>query len=182
MEEGMKLQSMRSEQPSVKAGPSSGNPSIPFLTPPTHMLHVSVSDTGIGIPPSRFFRLFKLFSQIDSSTTRIHGGTGLGLSIAERLSALMGGHMWVESPGVNQGSTFHFTIQTSRAPPQESMDIEASAKLKKQQGLHCLIIDTNEVTRMVLRNLIEALGINVHVAINFKEVTELLSQYTCSSH
>jgi CheY-like chemotaxis protein len=175
-EEGLQLQNSGVAKASGAGTSSTGETTIPFPTPPTHMLHVSVSDTGIGIPPDRFFRLFKLFSQIDNSTTRIHGGTGLGLSIAERLSATMGGYMWVESKGTNQGSTFHFTIQTTPQPSQEKQDISALVKLR-QYGLHCLIIDSNEVTREVLRKLIVALGVHAHVAATFQEVTALLIQF-----
>ncbi|CAO3683748.1 unnamed protein product [Umbelopsis ramanniana] len=176
-EEGLQLQNDGVARASGAGTSSTGETSIPFIAPPTHMLHVSVSDTGIGIPPDRFFRLFKLFSQIDNSTTRIHGGTGLGLSIAERLSATMGGHMWVESKGVNQGSTFHFTIQTTPQPSQETLDVQTLAKLRNF-GLHCLIIDSNEVIREVLRKLIEPLGVHVHMAATFQEVTALLNQFT----
>ncbi|MCT7958634.1 response regulator [Laspinema palackyanum] len=65
-------------------------------TPPCQ-IQFTVSDTGIGIPPERMNRLFKSFSQVDSSTTREYGGTGLGLAISKRLSELMGGRMWVVS-------------------------------------------------------------------------------------
>jgi signal transduction histidine kinase/CheY-like chemotaxis protein len=78
-------------------------------------LHLSVRDTGIGIPPDRMGRLFKPFSQIDSATTRRFGGTGLGLAIAHRLTELMHGHMWVESE-VAHGSTFHFTLPVDIPP------------------------------------------------------------------
>ena len=72
-------------------------------------LEFFVRDTGIGIPPERMDRLFKSFSQVDSSTTRQFGGTGLGLAICRRLVELMGGRIWAESmPGV--GSTFSFII------------------------------------------------------------------------
>jgi CheY-like chemotaxis protein len=176
-EEGFKLQNQCVANASGAGTSSTGETSIPFSTVPTHMLHVSVSDTGIGIPPDRFFRLFKLFSQIDNSTTRIHGGTGLGLSIAERLSASMGGHMWAESKGINQGSTFHFTIQTTpQPPPQETLSVDSLDKLRKY-GLHCLIIDSNEITREVLRKLIEALGVNVHIASTFQDVTALFNRF-----
>ncbi|MGL4376798.1 MAG: response regulator, partial [Microcoleaceae cyanobacterium] len=64
----------------------------------------AVQDSGIGIVPERMNRLFKSFSQVDSSTTRHYGGTGLGLAISKRLSELMGGTMWVESNGTWTGN------------------------------------------------------------------------------
>ncbi len=126
-----------------------------------HELHFSVRDTGIGIPPDRMDRLFKSFSQVDSSTTRKYGGTGLGLAISKRLSELMGGAMWVESPlslsspleggqrGVGgPGSIFHFTIQAKNAPAP------VRAYLRKVQpdlrGKRVLIVDDNATNRRTL--------------------------------
>ncbi|CAI5994121.1 unnamed protein product [Closterium sp. NIES-64] len=71
---------------------------------PSHELHVTVTDTGIGIPPDRMSRLFRPFSQGDASTTRRFGGTGLGLVISKQLAELLGGRMWVESAGEDRAA------------------------------------------------------------------------------
>ena len=73
------------------------------------LLHLSVTDTGIGIPADRLDRLFQTFSQIDSSTTRHYGGSGLGLSIVKRLAELMDGTVGVHSTQ-GQGSSFWVTL------------------------------------------------------------------------
>jgi PAS domain S-box-containing protein len=80
-------------------------------------LTIEVTDTGIGIPSDRVDRLFKSFSQIDSSTTRHYGGSGLGLSIVKRLTELMGGEVGVRS-GSGQGSTFWVRLNVETATEQ----------------------------------------------------------------
>jgi PAS domain S-box-containing protein len=78
----------------------------------TYEIQFTVKDTGIGIPRDRLERLFKAFSQVNSSITRQYGGTGLGLAICKQLCELMGGRIWVESE-LSKGSTFYFTITAS---------------------------------------------------------------------
>lgn len=76
-------------------------------------LQISVRDTGIGIPEERLDRLFKLFSQVDSSTTRKYGGTGLGLAISQNLAIGMGGEITVESKeGVGSCFSFELPLKT----------------------------------------------------------------------
>lgn len=112
------------------------------------ILHFSVQDTGLGIPPERIDRLFKVFSQVDSTTTRRYGGTGLGLAISKRLSELMDGSMWVESePDI--GSTFHFTARLEVLGSALSTDRlqHADALMNKR----ILIVDDNATNRQILR-------------------------------
>ncbi len=74
------------------------------------LLHCSVADTGIGIPPEKQQSIFDVFAQGDGSLTRVHGGVGLGLTISSRLVDKMGGRIWVDSE-VGTGSKFHFTFR-----------------------------------------------------------------------
>jgi PAS domain S-box-containing protein len=142
--------------------------------PGLYELHFAVRDTGIGIPPDRIDRLFKSFSQVDSSTTRKYGGTGLGLAISKRLSEMMGGTMWVESPSPSPahpstplrtgpggteggpGSIFHFTIQAEVAPAP------VRAYLQPVQldlnGKRVLIVDDNATNRRILTLQTQAWG------------------------
>ena len=83
-------------------------------------VHVSVQDTGIGIPADQIDQLFDHFTQVDASITREYGGTGLGLAICKQLTELMGGEIWVESI-MGKGSTFHFYVIFDK-------DREASSK------------------------------------------------------
>jgi signal transduction histidine kinase/DNA-binding response OmpR family regulator/HPt (histidine-containing phosphotransfer) domain-containing protein/PAS domain-containing protein len=124
----------------------------PDALPDTHMLHFTVRDSGIGIPPERMDRLFQSFSQVDASTTRRYGGTGLGLAISKRLSEMMGGTMWAEST-LGQGSTFHFTIRAKAAPaPARAYLDEVQPVL---QDKRVLIVDDNATNRRILSRQIE---------------------------
>jgi signal transduction histidine kinase/CheY-like chemotaxis protein len=108
----------------------------------------SITDTGIGIPPESLERLFRAFTQVDTSTTRRYGGTGLGLAISRQLAELMGGRMWAESePG--RGSTFYFT---ALLPDSEASDPvpDAQRTTAMIKTLSVLIVDDNATQRQVL--------------------------------
>jgi len=120
-------------------------------------VHFAVRDTGIGIPKDRFDRLFKVFSQVDVSTTRRYGGTGLGLAISKRLSELMGGRIWAESePG--KGSTFHFTIIADEVEALERA--AAGGEQRELAGKRVLIVDDNASNRLLLKLQTERWGMH----------------------
>ncbi len=134
-------------------------------------LEITVQDTGIGIPPDRIDRLFKAFSQVDSSTTRKYVGTGLGLAICQRLCQLMNGDIRVESsPG--KGSTFTVAIMTDAAqrPPEISAPPFAGIDLK---GCLALCIEDNPITRARLRTLFDLLGATCAFANDSEAAIEL---------
>ena len=107
-----------------------------------------VHDTGIGIPRDKQEQIFRAFEQEDTSTTRKYGGTGLGLTIAERLVALMGGKITVQSePG--RGSIFAFTARFGRQPhpPEETADCPPALL----HNLPVLSVDDNATNRRILQ-------------------------------
>ncbi len=85
-------------------------------------LIVRVTDTGIGIDPRDQKRIFKIFEQVDGSSSRLKSGTGLGLALTRVLVELHGGRIWVESKGLGRGSAFVFAIPVSGHLPQGDAD------------------------------------------------------------
>jgi two-component system, sensor histidine kinase and response regulator len=117
-------------------------------------LAFKIRDTGIGIPADRQDRLFKSFSQVDSSTTRRFGGTGLGLAICKRLSEMMGGEIGVQS-NKGGGSTFWFTarFQKQKRSGDELFHLPTGISDKR-----ILVVDDNRTNRDVLGNYLKMWG------------------------
>ena len=136
-------------------------------------IRFSVKDTGIGIPPDRMNRLFKPFSQVDSSTTRKYGGTGLGLVICKQLAEMMGGDLWVESQ-VGQGTTFYFTIVVQVVPSTKAVEFNTSHP--QLAGKRVLIVDDNATNRQILDQQTNAWGILTRVAQSGPEALHWLHQ------
>lgn len=110
-------------------------------------LAFEIRDTGIGIPADKLNRLFKAFTQVDSSTTRRYGGTGLGLAICEKLIHLMGGEIDVESE-YGQGSVFRFTIRATEGFLLYAD--EAGNLLEDIVHKKILVVDDNTTNRTIL--------------------------------
>jgi CheY-like chemotaxis protein len=163
------------------------------------VLHVSVADTGIGVPKEKQAMIFDAFSQADGSTTRRFGGTGLGLSISTRLVSIMGGRLWVESEA-GQGSTFHFTIRVGVRPEHPAETIPAALAGRavlvaddnstpaSQQApapsrshgpsLRILLAEDNAVNQRVAIGLLKKAGHTVTLAENGKLALEALEAAT----
>ena len=129
---------------------------------PGNELHFNVIDTGIGIPEESMERLFKPFSQADSTTTRNFGGTGLGLAICKRLSEAMGGGISVTSDS-GQGSCFAFHVDAPRAESPidalaEAEDSPAVAAKDPGDNPAILVVDDNPINRKVLGSILRVSG------------------------
>ncbi len=118
------------------------------------VLHFAVRDTGIGIPKDRIDRLFKSFSQVDSSTTRRFGGTGLGLAISKRLVEMMDGTIGVESEE-GKGSTFWFTAKFNKQAGDQSGKDRACLP-DNIQGKRILAVDDNATNRTIMAAYLES--------------------------
>jgi CheY-like chemotaxis protein len=130
------------------------------------LLNFSVSDTGIGMKKEQVKKLFKPFVQADSSTTRKYGGTGLGLAISKRIIETMQGEVYVESKE-NEGTQFGFDIQV------EVKEWEQECYLK-DKNYKVLIVDDQEISREILRDILENFGYETVQASNGLEAIEMV--------
>ena len=132
----------------------------------------SVRDSGIGMTEEQRTRLFRAFSQADTSTTRKYGGTGLGLNISKSLVEMMGGEIRVESePGV--GSDFIFNADFGRS---ESVALESPAAPQDMLGKKVLVVDDNKTSRIIFTEMLQLLGFEVVDASSGERCLELLEQ------
>lgn len=161
-----------------------------------NLLLISVTDTGIGIPESKFEDIFKSFEQADGSTQREFGGTGLGLSVSKQLVELHGGTIGVRSV-VGQGSKFTFSLPLSTRS-REKIDIDSAdldenvqqvdknfedqvEAISSHEGLqkaptNILIVDDELINRRVLENHLTVAGYGVTEVAGGKEALALIDK------
>lgn len=134
------------------------------------VLHFSVSDTGIGIPKDRQGTIFESFTQADGSTTRKYGGTGLGTTISKQIVELIGGRIWIESPGSHQskggpGAVFHFTIELGLQAEKKSA-LRFFDEAPDLEGRKTLVVDDNKTNIHYLTKLLGNWGFSVDFAFS----------------
>ncbi|KJV26571.1 response regulator [Luteibacter yeojuensis] len=125
---------------------------LPEGLDPAHAVCIAVTDSGIGIPPEKYQRVFHAFEQVDASTSRQYGGTGLGLAISRRIAMLLGGDIVLESE-VGKGSTFTLFLPeqapdaaSERAEPVSRQQAAAEATLPLSPGLITESIDDDRAS------------------------------------
>ena len=136
-------------------------------------MEFAVRDTGIGIAPENHARIFSGFTQAEASTTRRFGGTGLGVAISQRMVALMGGELRLDST-LGQGSRFYFSITLPVAGDAAPDGDTAVARPAPGVPLHALVVDDNPTAREVLQRMGDALGWTISVAASGEAALALL--------
>ena len=139
-------------------------------------VHITVSDTGIGIAPEFLPYVFERFRQADSSTTRRYGGLGLGLGIVRHLTELHGGTVRAESPGVGGGATFTISL-----PLSFTHDAHAHAPAKPAlsrsnptlQGVRVLLVEDDADARDLMSRMMRDSGADVTVAASATEAIDI---------
>ena len=138
-------------------------------------LHLCVTDSGIGIAPDKQAKIFESFSQADESTTRRFGGTGLGLSISRDLTQLMGGQIWVESPGANgKGASFHISVPLPVIMAKEMPKwIDFGGHVR---GKRCLLVDDSRTSRQAMEEILVGWGMRCDRADSGPKAVAILRQ------
>jgi signal transduction histidine kinase len=124
---------------------------------------ITVRDNGIGIPTVMQPRIFELFAQVDTSTTRSRGGLGIGLTIVRTLVELHGGSIDCVSEGPGQGSEFTVRLPLLQTPAAPAAAAPAAVK-QPLPSLRVLIVDDNESAAHLMGRLMQKLGQEVRLA------------------
>ena len=140
-------------------------------------LQACVRDTGVGMPPQLWQKLFQKFTQADQSTTRRYGGTGLGLAISQNLVELMGGRLWVHDSAPGQGTTmcFALTLDIAREAQAQQQELLAQAG-PRLRGWRVLVVDDNRVSLEILSEMLRYFQLDVSTASHGVQALTMLRQ------
>lgn len=149
---------------------------------------IRVSDTGLGIKAEFLPRVFDLFSQADTSTTRAYGGLGLGLAIVHRLVELHGGTVHAESPGDGKGATFSVTLPLTvrlehlgRASDSKAIHAAAPSPGKDQpaqlNGIRILLVEDDQDGREAFAETLKQSGAEVNAVASAAEAIQVIGEF-----
>ncbi|HEX9996067.1 MAG TPA: PAS domain S-box protein [Abditibacterium sp.] len=160
----------------IKFTPRAGRVQIKLERINSH-LEITVADTGMGIAPEILPHVFERFRQADSTSTRSHGGLGLGLAIVRHLTELHGGNVEAQSEGLQKGASFVVKLPLAAVNSQERYGENQERRAKPKgdnldgpltfpalDGLHVLVVDDQEDTRVFVKLLLERSGARVSLA------------------
>jgi CheY-like chemotaxis protein len=143
--------------------------------PGTAIMHVSVTDTGIGMTQEVIDILFQPFTQADASITRKFGGTGLGLAISKRIIELMGGDISVESQA-GCGSTFSFFVKLpldeQHHEEHDEMSLAVAFETLDIGARRVLIAEDNAINQFVLQEMLAPSGVQIVIVDNGQEALD----------
>jgi len=142
---------------------------------PGHNLHITVQDTGVGIPVDRIEHIFDPFAQADADTTRRFGGTGLGLSISRQLMAAMGGTISVDS-APNKGSCFSIILPTA-APKLHPKPPHLADSAALPEELTVLVAEDNSTNRLIIAKYLKDTTIQLHFAHDGQEAVQMSQKH-----
>ena len=131
-------------------------------------IRFGVTDTGIGVASDKLGTIFESFKQAEADTTRKYGGTGLGLAISERLVELYDSRINVDSV-LGQGSTFWFIITFNKAQNHENITQD---KMETGLRLNVLVVDDNQINRILVNKVLQKWGVQVDYAENGQEAVD----------
>ena len=130
-----------------------------------YRVHVTVEDTGIGIPKDKLEDIFREFHQVENERDRAHDGTGLGLAITKRLVELMGGEIWVDS-SEGAGSGFGFTVTMQSVDRIEGDDIAAPAWMNR-----AFVLESEGLSRSIIEKQLNLMGLKPVAVSSVEQLT-----------
>nr|WP_305888986.1 ATP-binding protein [Parvularcula maris] len=136
---------------------------------------IEVRDCGCGIPPERAEAIFEPFEQAERGVERRFGGTGLGLPISRQLANLLGGEIHLKRTGP-EGSTFVLMLPLSETEP-EAKRSGAGFDREALRGLDVLVVEDNEVNRLVIGEMLKLMGARTRFAENGREALAALRAF-----
>lgn len=134
---------------------------------------IIVTDDGVGIPEDMLFKIFDLFTQVNSSQEHTNGGLGIGLALVKHLVELHKGSIEVTSAGLNKGSTFTVYMPLAEAPKQPKAAPDVQPASKPTRNLNILIVDDNVASAQTTGWMLELLGYHYTLAHDGPEALEL---------